>query len=263
MDRKERFPDVTLAEQKTSNDVVAKDTVVRIRQTEQTGCYVTRFRVVFLGIIFLILFITLLTFVGMYFTREEKCDCRQNQFLYNKHDSGSGRQADHVIGINQSTPCPCDTGSTSAPTEDITDLHKHHDASKIPPWKQIRLPKSLIPRHYDLRLKIDLTNFVFSGSVNMSLHVNASTRYVMFHRSSLLAIREKHVKMVPVGPFPRRRIKRQFYEKRYQFHVLEMNAVLPVGSEYSLQIGDFGGRIIQNLRGLYKSTYKTKDGVER
>ncbi|XP_041356333.1 glutamyl aminopeptidase-like [Gigantopelta aegis] len=266
MDRNERFPDVTLAEQKSpekANDVMTKDTVVRIRQADRTGCYVTRFRIIFLGITLVLLIITLLTFIGMYFRREETCGCGANQVTYDKPNPGASQQDNHVTGINQSTPCACDAGSTSAPTGQNPNLHKNPDASKIPPWKQIRLPKALVPGHYDLRLKIDLTNFVFSGSVNISLYVNRSTRFVMFHRSSLLGILEKHVRVVPLGRFPRRHIKRQFYEKRYQFHVLELNGELPVGSEYSLQIGDFRGRIIQNLRGLYKSTYKTRDGTER
>ncbi|ESO98455.1 hypothetical protein LOTGIDRAFT_174264 [Lottia gigantea] len=126
----------------------------------------------------------------------------------------------------------------------------------------IRLPRSIIPSNYELEIKVDLTNFEFKGSVNISISVNETTKYVIFHRSRIQII-ENSIRIIPRLDVAHPRIKRQFIPPNTEYHVLELEQEIWKGSQYVLQVGEYEGNIKANLRGLYRSSFKTKDGLKR
>ena len=56
-------------------------------------------------------------------------------------------------------------------------------------------------------------------------------------------------------------IKRHFWFEKNQFYVIIMNSALEKG-QYRIKM-DFRAWLIDDLAGLYKSTYKRKDGTEK
>ncbi|XP_016402143.1 thyrotropin-releasing hormone-degrading ectoenzyme-like, partial [Sinocyclocheilus rhinocerous] len=53
------------------------------------------------------------------------------------------------------------------------------------PWRHLRLPSTLRPRHYDLRLSVYMENFTFSGEVNIEFECVRSTKFIVLHTDRL------------------------------------------------------------------------------
>lgn len=121
------------------------------------------------------------------------------------------------------------------------------------PWSKIRLPRAFIPKMYEIRLQVDLDKFVFRGSLNITLRVNHSTRYIVFHRS-YLEMDQSSVALTSEFS-PPRSVVRQFEVKASHFHVVELDRDVEAGTMYTLSVGSFSGRVNQQLRGLYRSSY--------
>lgn len=59
------------------------------------------------------------------------------------------------------------------------------DEEAVQPWRNSRLPGSLRPRHYDLRLAVYMDNFTFSGEVSIELECVNATRFIVLHADRL------------------------------------------------------------------------------
>jgi len=59
------------------------------------------------------------------------------------------------------------------------------DEDAVQPWKNSRLPGSVRPRHYDLRLAVYMDNFTFSGEVSIELECINATRFIVLHADRL------------------------------------------------------------------------------
>ncbi|CAL1542580.1 unnamed protein product [Lymnaea stagnalis] len=154
---------------------------------------------------------------------------------------------------------PSESGSLSpqiVPFEKEGKINSVHD-----PWSSIRLPRSVIPLLYEMRLKVDLSNFFYEGSVNITLRVNTSTRFVIFHRNLSDVDNSSILLTSPHAPSPR--IVRQFQVPEKNFHVLEVDRELEASSTYILTIGHYSGPLQTTLRGLYLSSYETRSGDKR
>ena len=53
------------------------------------------------------------------------------------------------------------------------------------PWWQIRLPVYIRPKHYNLKLYIDLSKPNFRGKVDILTNVSKSTPYILLHSRDL------------------------------------------------------------------------------
>ena len=127
------------------------------------------------------------------------------------------------------------------------------------PWAGIKMFRFVIPSHYRLHLQIDLVQFTFTGSVEITVNVTTPTRYIVVH-SNGLRIDPRKVTVSGVisgGKIP---IQRQFESTLNQFYVLDVEDGLRVGYQYLVTFGEFKGKIQDDLRGLYRSSYKTSDG---
>ncbi|XP_010768326.1 thyrotropin-releasing hormone-degrading ectoenzyme-like, partial [Notothenia coriiceps] len=59
------------------------------------------------------------------------------------------------------------------------------DEEGVQPWKNLRLPGTLRPRHYDLRIAVYMDNFTFSGEVSIELECINATRFIVLHSDRL------------------------------------------------------------------------------
>lgn len=260
MSARTTFPDVTLAEQRPlttpvpdlpdlpdlpeSNHIVhnstasvSKDTMVvlsRPQQGQRSGIFITRAKLTLL-LIFAFLVLTTLLLLTAYVTRELCLTEQQHQ----EEDAVQNHSTMSDSGLSQ-------TVKPDAP------LFPDH------PFSGLRLPRSLVPSHYDLELRVNLDTFLFSGACNITLNVNTSTRYVVFHRSDL-ALNES---LVTVRSHTNHRwlVVKQYHVTDSQFHILELDRELPAGLTLKVEVGMFAGFIRDDLRGLYQSSYKTPDG---
>ena len=58
------------------------------------------------------------------------------------------------------------------------------DGSPLP-WTDIRLPPTVAPRSYALRLRVDPTRDWFNGAVDLDVTINDDTRMIVLHASSI------------------------------------------------------------------------------
>ncbi len=132
------------------------------------------------------------------------------------------------------------------------------------PWSGIRLPRTLIPSYYILDLRVDLSKFTFSGSVDITVKCHESTDYVILH-SNGLKVNRASVYVQDADTGKKVRIFRHKPVPVNQFWVLQMNEYLEKGKKYKIHFGDFQGKLDDDLRGLYRSSYKDpgQDGVTR
>ena len=211
------------------------------------GVFVTRAQLVFfLVCVFLVL--TIFVLLAAFVTRE-LC-------LKEHHPPGAGEEGEGGGWAGNQSAGGAGGGSALTGNDDNSDappLFPDH------PFSGLRLPRALVPSHYDLELRVNLRTFLFSGSCNITLTVNTSTRYVVFHRSDL-ALNESLVSVRSRANLHRWTVVKQYHVTDSQFHILELDRHLPAGLTLRVEVGKFAGFIRDDLRGLYQSSYKTADG---
>lgn len=253
------FPDVTLADTaamehraqnaplRSENNELIKDTFVVLRPKHKRF-QVTRSQVILTFLVVLLVLIVAILVTA--FVTKSRCDapCGECQ----------GSQSGSLI------PSLADPGSSNTDTS-VNSLNNFHPSTAHGnnsfPWTGIRLPRDLIPNKYQIRIKIDLTHFTYEGAVNITVRVNTSTKYVIFHRS-LIDINESLIK---VTSHTRAEVKvvQQFQVPEKNFHVLVLDSELDTGQNYTVLISQYTGNLTSNLRGLYLSSYFTKTNEKR
>ncbi|KAL9675575.1 hypothetical protein QQ045_003777 [Rhodiola kirilowii] len=118
---------------------------------------------------------------------------------------------------------------------------------------QLRLPKFAVPSRYELRLKPDLVNFTFSGSVKIELDIVSETKFLVYNAAALtIFLGEISFNSSKFDKVLKPSQSWQFEED--QIMVLEFDENLPVGSGV-LSISNFQGTLNDELRGFYRSYY--------
>ena len=239
--------------------------------TRSRGCYVTWFQVSVLSTV-IALAIVLIALVSGFVGRNTQCICEKPMLtgysqgkFYNEsiYSESNGQQPLPPTTIRATTTTI--QNSTIAPViPHQSDLNEKEDKEhRDKPWYKMRLPRDLIPSHYSLQLLVNMKAFVFSGNVNISIRSHRPTKYVVFH-TNFLDVDTKSIKVhlagdtesiVPIG--------KQYYVKKFEFQVLELNRTLSNGTDYVVSVGHFFGKILPDMRGLYKGTYTTKSGETR
>jgi aminopeptidase N len=154
--------------------------------------------------------------------------------------------------------CPCDTTPNYGWWNSSLMGPKPTVASGYP-WSGIRLNRDLIPSYYSLELRIDLSKFQFSGSVDIDVKCQVSTQYVILHNNGL-RVNRSSVYVQEARSGKNIKIYRHIPVPINQFWVLHMNEYLEKGKYYRIRFGDFQGKLEDDLRGLYRSSYKDQDG---
>lgn len=127
------------------------------------------------------------------------------------------------------------------------------------PYKEIRLPKDILPSTYKLYLRPDLSStFDYNGRVAIDVTCVKATRYVILHHKKLdikkyqlLDSSQKEVKV----------LRMLQNEKNEQF-LLETQDDLVAGEKYTVKL-TFTGNLSNKMAGFYRSSYKTKNGETR
>jgi puromycin-sensitive aminopeptidase len=128
----------------------------------------------------------------------------------------------------------------------INDVSGSHD-----PY---RLPRHVIPTRYDLRLEPDLTNATFTGQVTITITVKRTTQTILLNA----------VDLVLQSAEAEDKNQRQFkalieLEQKTQRAGLSFQGPIQPG-EWRLHL-TFHGKLNDQLRGFYRSTYKDASGT--
>ena len=127
----------------------------------------------------------------------------------------------------------------------------------IPPkeiWEDLRLPTALIPHHYDLKLRTDLTKFIFNGSVDILFNCTEATNYIILH-SKQLDIVPGSASLSRVGEDDSAPdVKEPWFYEANQYMVVELMEDLVAGEMYTFYIA-FGAQLKEDLLGFYLSSY--------
>ncbi len=127
------------------------------------------------------------------------------------------------------------------------------------PWKNIRLPHSVIPLTYDIKLHPNLTTFQFTGNVSIKIKTLDDTHFVVLHARDLNITQYE---MYHAADMSRIRVVKYLYYKGHQQIYLETRERLQGGKEFIVKLS-FTGILSANMAGFYKSSYTTSSGEKR
>ncbi|XP_046387284.1 aminopeptidase N-like [Ischnura elegans] len=122
-----------------------------------------------------------------------------------------------------------------------------------------RLPKNILPIHYDLKIipTIEVGNFSFKGSVVIQFLVRETTDTITLHSNGLEItehiLNTLNIKDVNIG------ISNITQDVERDFHVLFLDENLAEGSTYTLKM-IFNGILKDDLDGFYISSYENGNG---
>uniref|UniRef100_A0A672FBH4 Aminopeptidase n=1 Tax=Salarias fasciatus TaxID=181472 RepID=A0A672FBH4_SALFA len=123
-------------------------------------------------------------------------------------------------------------------------------AAAAQPWRNSRLPGTLRPRHYDLRLAVHMDNFTFSGDVSLELECLNATRFIVLHADRLEKSRVQLSR--PGGGVMR--VHRHFPFPANQMYVVVLHRELKPMRLYRLNVS-FEAAIEDELLGFFRSSY--------
>ncbi|XP_037798491.1 aminopeptidase N-like isoform X2 [Penaeus monodon] len=126
----------------------------------------------------------------------------------------------------------------------------------------IRLPRSLRPLHYVIKLQPFINgNFSILGYVEVEMEVLEPTYNITLHMADIIT-KNDTVKVFTLYERAVVGIKKQQYDRERQFYIAHLETQLEKGEKYVLSM-DFLGYLSDLLHGFYKSTYKDIDGTSK
>uniref|UniRef100_A0A8C6WVT6 Aminopeptidase n=1 Tax=Neogobius melanostomus TaxID=47308 RepID=A0A8C6WVT6_9GOBI len=132
------------------------------------------------------------------------------------------------------------------------------------PWDQYRLPKTLVPEHYNLMLRPRLTPdettklYIFTGESSVDFKCVEETDLILIHSNKLNYTKAPTLESVnPAVTAPN--INKYWLQKVTQYLVIELDAKLKKDHMYRLST-DFVGELADDLGGFYRSEYEEDGG---
>ncbi|MGH7875142.1 MAG: M1 family metallopeptidase [Candidatus Binatia bacterium] len=119
-----------------------------------------------------------------------------------------------------------------------------------------RLPASVTPQRYELKLTPDLVHWTFAGEEKVALQVHQPVREIVLNAAEL-AIHSAAVKL-PNGKLLNGSVK---FDRENEQATFSFPETIPAGGG-ELQIS-FSGILNDKLHGFYRSSYKNSDGEEQ
>ena len=120
------------------------------------------------------------------------------------------------------------------------------------PWKDLRLPRSVIPVHYDIMLYPDFygDNAWFYGNETIEIDIREPANHILVHVNYLnitkTSLEDSNGNSIEIN--------RTFEFKPNQFLVIETKEALQVNQSVKLSIS-FDGSLSRDIVGFYKSVY--------
>lgn len=160
-----------------------------------------------------------------------------------------------IVGLLVGYLTPC---KLEARPESSTDAAK---VKKTLPY--IRLPRSIIPEHYDVELQpyIIPDNFTFDGKVRILIKVLEPTDNVTLHINNITVDAES-VKLSEASSGDAVEVASTSEDKERQFYILHLKADLKQGVMYEVYM-EYLGSLTDQLAGFYRSTYTDSKGNKR
>ncbi|MGH0162220.1 UNVERIFIED_CONTAM: hypothetical protein FKN15_042193 [Acipenser sinensis] len=126
------------------------------------------------------------------------------------------------------------------------------------PWTSMRLPRAVIPVHYDLTLQPNLTTMKFTGSVTITVKVNEDTKNVVLHSSGL------DISKISIRPVGENQPKPAQYVEYHPWQQIAVQCpeTLQKGRSYDLKL-EYSANLSDSYYGFYKSSYRDKYGEQR
>ncbi|TNN69904.1 Thyrotropin-releasing hormone-degrading ectoenzyme [Liparis tanakae] len=135
------------------------------------------------------------------------------------------------------------------------------DEEAAQPWRNSRLPGSVRPRHYDLRVAVNMDNFTFTGDVSVELECVNATRFIVLHADRLEVERVSVTAEGGGGGRPANRpgggamrVHRHFPYPATQMYVVVLHRELKPARLYRLNVS-FSAAIEDDLLGFFRSSY--------
>uniref|UniRef100_A0A8B9QL75 Aminopeptidase n=1 Tax=Apteryx owenii TaxID=8824 RepID=A0A8B9QL75_APTOW len=126
------------------------------------------------------------------------------------------------------------------------------------PWDKMRLPRHVIPVHYDLLIHPNLTTLTFSGSAKIEITVTQQTSSVILHSKRL------HITKAAIEAGGARSVQEVQVLEHQPFEQVALLAAEPLrpGHSYTVSIY-YSANLSESFHGFYKSTYRTQNGELR
>jgi len=137
------------------------------------------------------------------------------------------------------------------PAQEQTASGEHRESS----GGTFRLPRTVLPRHYDLTLDLDLEAFAIAGHVGIDLEVTTPVSEIVLNSAELQLER---LQLTCAGDVVE--TAGVSHDAATERATLRLEAPAAPGA-YRLEI-DYTGTINDQLRGLYRSVSRDADGVE-
>ena len=118
-----------------------------------------------------------------------------------------------------------------------------------------RLPRNVIPAHYDLLLEPDLGTFTFDGQVSIRIDITETLDQIVLNAAEI-----DIETMTLSGEDGETAVTGVTYDDEYARATLTLEHPVAPGT-YTLDI-TYTGIINDQLRGLYRSIYRDEDGTE-
>jgi hypothetical protein len=124
-----------------------------------------------------------------------------------------------------------------------------------------RLPHDVKPLHYNLKLRIDVNNFAFSGYCEIRVQCFRSTKFIFLHSEALL----KHDEApVVLDMFQNQlSIVSIHVNDMFSYLIIELADLLAVDNIYTIIFKSYQAPILNDLKGLYSSSYKLSNGTTK
>ena len=157
--------------------------------------------------------------------------------------------------------------TTTPPTSVTTPLATTPSPSNEP-WDQYRLPKTLVPDHYNVSLHPRLIPdsaglYIFTGKSLVVFTCVEETDLILIHSNKLTytQVGDQLATLSAVGGSVAPTIESSRLQTTTQYLVLQLSGKLTKGVSYQLDTV-FQGELADDLGGLYRSEYN-EDGVRK
>uniref|UniRef100_H2XYF3 Aminopeptidase n=1 Tax=Ciona intestinalis TaxID=7719 RepID=H2XYF3_CIOIN len=136
------------------------------------------------------------------------------------------------------------------------------------PWMNSRLPNTLLPIHYNVKIRpvldIDVASstYLFYGSSTVQYLCNVSTDYIIMHSHAEL-IYDNEIKIFEDKTSSEVTVESNTPYRPNQYIVIKTSSPCVVGDTYTMVADSFHGELGDDLTGIYRSEYDNEFGEHR